>query len=51
MGFTKYQKVEDARLLEQQEAERIADGLRLTGKTSAAQLTETERKTILDTQR
>lgn len=51
MGFTKYQKVEDAEILEEKEAKRIAEGLRLTGKTSAAQLTETERKTILDTQR
>lgn len=51
MGFTKYQKVENAAILEKEEQERIAAALRKEGKTSASQLTETERKTILDTQR
>lgn len=48
MAFRKYQKVEDSRLVEEREAQRIAAELHRRGKTSARELTDAERKSALD---
>jgi hypothetical protein len=51
MSLRKYQKAEDARVLEEQESQKIAAELHRMGKTSAAELSDTERKSALDTHR
>jgi hypothetical protein len=51
MGLRKYQKVEDAKPLPREEQEKIAANLHKVGKTSARDLTDTERKSALDNQR
>jgi hypothetical protein len=51
MSLRKYQKVEDARVLEEQESQKIAAELHRRGKTSATELTDTERKSVLDNNR
>jgi hypothetical protein len=51
MAMRKYQSVEEARVLEEQESQKIAAELHRMGKTSAADLSDTERKSVLDTDR
>lgn len=48
MGMTKYQSVEKAEVLSPEEHERIGTELRRLGKTNAQDLTETERRRVLD---
>lgn len=48
MGITKYQSVEHAEVLSEEEHARIAKGLRRLGKTSVQDLSEDERKRLLD---
>lgn len=45
--MTKYQSVEHAEILPEEEQARINQGLRQLGKTSAKDLTEAERKRLL----
>lgn len=47
MAMTKYQSVEHAEILSDEEQARINQGLRRLGKTSARDLTEDERKRLL----
>lgn len=47
MGMTKYQSVEHAEVLPEEEQARINEGLRRLGKASAKDLTEDERKALL----
>ncbi|MDA4131647.1 MAG: hypothetical protein OK454_00780 [Thaumarchaeota archaeon] len=46
--MTKYQSVEHAEILPEDEQARINAGLRRLGKTSAKDLTEDERKSLLN---
>jgi hypothetical protein len=48
MGFTKTQSVEKAEVLTPDEHQHIFQGLRKLGKTSVKDLTEVERKRLLD---
>ncbi len=48
MGMTKYQSVEHAEVLSEEEQARINQGLRRLGKKSAQDLSEAERKRLLD---
>lgn len=48
MGMTKYQSVEKAEVLSPEEHERIGSELRRLGKTNAQDLTDSERKRVLD---
>jgi hypothetical protein len=47
MGMTKYQSVERAEVLSEEEQARINQGLRRLGKTSVQDLSEDERKRLL----
>ena len=51
MSLRKFQSVEQARVLEEQESQKIAAELHRMGKTSAADLSDTERKSALDSNR
>lgn len=48
MGFRKYQKVESVRIEDQDESERIREGVARLGKTSAAELSPEEKREVLD---
>jgi len=48
MGMTKYQSVEKAEVLSPEDHERIGTELRRLGKTNAQDLTEAERRLVLD---
>lgn len=48
MAMTKYQSVEKAEVLTPDEHRRIETGLRHLGKTSAQDLSEDQRKQVLD---
>jgi hypothetical protein len=48
MGFTKTQSVEKAEVLTPDEHQHISKGLRKLGKTSVQDLSEAERKRLLD---
>lgn len=47
MGFTKYQKVEKVQIEDQDDSERIREGVTRLGKTSAAELSPSEKRAIL----
>jgi surface antigen len=49
MGLRKYQSVEKAQVLPPSEQKAISNGLHSLGKTSAAKLSEDERRKVLDT--
>ena len=48
MGFTKYQKVEKVEVEAKNDAERIREGVSHFGKTSAAELSPSEKSAILN---
>lgn len=48
MGFRKYQSVEKVEIEDQDESERIREGVIRLGKTSAADLTDPEKREVLD---
>lgn len=48
MAFRKYQSVEKVEVETQDESERIREGVTRLGKTSAADLTESEKREVLD---
>lgn len=50
MAFTKIQSVEHAEVLSSEEHQRIESGLRRLGKRSVQDLTEDQRKRLLDSQ-
>ena len=47
MGFTKYQKVEKVEVEAQDDSERIREGVARLGKTSAVELSPSEKRDIL----
>lgn len=47
MSFSKYQKVEKVEVEAQDESERIREGVTRLGKTSAAELSPSEKRDIL----
>lgn len=48
MAFTKYQKVEKVEIESQDDSERIRKGVTRLGKTSAAELTPSEKREVID---
>lgn len=46
MAFTKYQKVEKAEVASEKDSQAIRETVRKTGKTSASELTEDERRNL-----
>lgn len=48
MAFRKYQSVEKVEIEDQDESERIREGVTRLGKTSAADLTVTEKREVFD---
>jgi hypothetical protein len=51
MALRKFTGVEKAEVLSKEEHEKLGSNLRKAGKTNAQQLSEAERKSLLDTER
>lgn len=51
VSLRKFQKVEDAKVIEERESQKITAELHRLGKTSASELTENERTEVLDKNR
>ena len=51
MSLRKFQSVEDAKVVEERESQKITAELHRLGKTSATELTDSERKSVLDKNR
>lgn len=50
MSFRKYQAVEKVEVVPEDESERIREGVNRLGKTSAVELSESEKRELLDNQ-
>ncbi len=48
MAFRKYQKVEKVEVESKDDSQRIREGVASLGKTSASQLTPSEKRTVID---
>lgn len=50
MSFRKYQAVEKVEVVPEDESERIRTGITRLGKTSATELTDSEKRDVLDSE-